>query len=339
MKLRIRQRIAAVVPRTLLQVVTAAAAIALGVAAVYAAMEYGPFAGLSWVEIGGFVFVALVAGAAGWEYWDTTDAAEVYVDGPITRETSSPWDEQASANEICEAIAEAEEEDEADGLILHLNTPGGEIVPSEDIRVAVEDFDGPVVGVAEDVCASGGYLIATACDHLVARESSLIGSIGVIGSQLNMHDLADDLGVGYEQFTAGKFKDAGHQLKELSDEERQYLQTLVDENYDLFVERVMEGRDLSRAAIEDYGARVFLGRDAVDADLVDAVGNVHDADEWLAEQLNADGEDLETVEYDTKQSGFSLAASAQSLAYAVGEGIGARLEKSVSLDDVGFRFR
>jgi len=83
------------------------------------------------------------------------------------------------------------------------------VVPSDDIRLAAERFDGPTVAYATDVCASGGYWIASGCDELWAREGSIVGSIGVIGSRVNASALAEKVGLSYERFAAGDYKDAG----------------------------------------------------------------------------------------------------------------------------------
>jgi len=173
------------------------------------------------------------------------NVAEVAVEGPITRDggggiASAPTG--PGADDIVEQIERADDDRGADALLLKLNTPGGQIVPSEDIRIAAERFDGPTVAYATDVCASGGYDIAAGCEELWAREGSIVGSIGVIGSRVNASDLADRMGLSYEQLTAGEYKDAGTPLKEFEEHEREYLQGLIDDYYDQFVETVAEGR-------------------------------------------------------------------------------------------------
>jgi len=93
------------------------------------------------------------------------------------------------------------------------------VLPSDDIRRAAAEFDGPTLAYATDTCASGGYWIASGCDELWARDASLVGSIGVVGSRPNAAGLADKLGISYEQFTAGEYKDAGVPLREIEDDD------------------------------------------------------------------------------------------------------------------------
>ncbi|MFW5984045.1 MAG: signal peptide peptidase SppA, partial [Halobacteria archaeon] len=234
---------------------------------------------------------------------------------------------------IVDAVERADEDDAVEALVVRLNTPGGEVVPSDDIRRAVAEFDGPTVAYATDVCASGGYWIASACDEIYARDTSLVGSIGVIGSRLNAKEAAENLGVKYERLVAGRYKDAGNPLKETDDEEREYLQGLIDGFYEVFVERVAEGRGMDEDEVRDTEARVYLGDEALDAGLVDETGARDDVEERVSELIDADAE----VRRFTPSRSFreQIGAGARSVAYSFGAGVA-----SVFGDDVdGFDFR
>ena len=262
------------------------------------------------------------------------NVAEVAVEGPISRSASgslvsSPTG--ADADAIVEQIERADD-GAAEALLVKLNTPGGEIVPSEDIRLAAERFDGPTVAYATDVCASGGYDIASGCDELWARRGSIVGSIGVIGSRVNVSDLADELGVSYEQFTAGEYKDAGVPLKDLSGDEREYLQGIVDDYYDDFVETVAEGRDMDPQRVRETEARIYLGGEANDIGLVDEIGTREDVESRLEQHL---GKPVSVREFTPSLSlRDRIGGGAASVAYAFGAGIA-----SVFDDTDGFDFR
>lgn len=255
------------------------------------------------------------------------NVAEVAVEGPISRDGGGsavpPSPGGAGADDVVEQIERADADRNAEALLVKLNTPGGEIVPSQDIRLAAERFDGPTVAYATDTCASGGYEIAAGCDELWAREGSIVGSIGVVGSRVNAADLADRLGVSYEQFTAGRFKDAGVPLKELEEEEREYLQTLVDDYYDQFVAGVVEGRDLAEETVRETEARVYLGSEAADLGLVDELGTREDVEASVGERIGADA----VVEEFEPQRGLAdrLRTGAQRVAYAFGAGLAGTL--------------
>ncbi|MFB6309345.1 MAG: S49 family peptidase, partial [Haloarculaceae archaeon] len=116
-----------------------------------------------------------LAGRIASQRFPTYNAAEVAVEGPITRDGGRPVPSGPTtpgADGIVEQIERADDDPAAEALVVKLNTPGGEVVPSDDIRLAAERFDGPTVAYATDTCASGGYWIATGCDELWAREES-----------------------------------------------------------------------------------------------------------------------------------------------------------------------
>jgi protease-4 len=264
------------------------------------------------------------------------NVAEVSVEGPITRDGGSSGVRSpvgAAAEDIVEEIERADEDRAVEALVLELNTPGGEIVPSEDIRLAAEDFDGPTVAYATDVCASGGYEIASGCDQLWAREGSLVGSIGVIGSRVTAADLADRLGLSYEQFTAGEFKDAGTPLKEMAPDEREYLQGLVDDYYEQFVADVADGRDLDAERIRDTEAKVYLGEEARERGLVDELGTRTAVVEHLEEEFGAS---VSVREFEpSRPLSERLRSGARAVAFSLGAGVASTFDGGV--DGLSFR--
>jgi protease-4 len=186
------------------------------------------------------------------------------------------------------------------------------------------EFDGPTLAYATDTCASGGYWIASGCDEIWAREASIVGSIGVIGSRVNVSDLAERLGVSYERFAAGEYKDAGVALKEIDDDERAYLQGIIDEFYDHFVERVADGRDMDDAAIRDTEARVYVGTDANERGLVDELGARDAVEDRLATLLDRDEISVKTFE-PQKSLPARLRGGAAAVAYSLGAGLAGRV--------------
>ncbi|PSQ47414.1 signal peptide peptidase SppA [Halobacteriales archaeon SW_6_65_15] len=251
------------------------------------------------------------------------EVAEVAVEGPITRDGGRPLPTMPGgtpADDIVEQIEQADEDANARALLLRLNTPGGQVVPSDDIRVAVERFDGPTVAYATDTCASGGYWIASACDAIYARDGSIVGSIGVIGSRINAAEMADKLGLEYERLAAGEYKDAGTSLKEMTEDEREYLQSLIDGYYEEFVDRVTDGRDLSDEQVRDTEARVYLGEDAEAIGLVDELGTKEAVKDRLAADLGV--EEVTVEEFEPEKSVMErLRGGSRAVAYSFGAGI------------------
>lgn len=267
------------------------------------------------------------------------NAAEVAVSGPITREgpTGLVPSRGFPAERIVDAVEAADEDSAVEALVVRLNTPGGEVVPSDDIRRAVEEFDGPTVAYATDTCASGGYWIASACDEIHARDTSLVGSIGVLGSRVNAKEAADKLGIEYERLVAGRYKDAGIPLKETEDEEREYLQGLIDGFYDEFVGRVAEGRGMEEDEVRGTEARVYLGEEAQDEGLVDSVGSRDDMENRVEELIDAEPEMREFTP--SRSFREQIGTSAGALAYSFGAGVASVFEEREFEGVEGFDFR
>lgn len=251
------------------------------------------------------------------------NVGQVAVEGTITRNGGTPsvppGPRQPGADDIIDLIEQADEDDNTRALVVKLNTPGGQVLPSDDIRLAAERFDGPTVAYATDICASGGYWIASGCDELWAREGSIVGSIGVRSPRMTATELLDRLGLEYEQFAAGRYKEAGSPFTEMDDDERQYLQGIVDAYYEEFVDRVVEGRDMDPQEVRETEARVYLGSDAREAGLVDELGTREDIEDHLTDEL---GEDVRIREFEP-QRGLAdrLRGTAHGVAYALGAGI------------------
>ena len=254
------------------------------------------------------------------------NVAEVSVKGPITRDGGGGFPPSRpgspGADDIVDLIDRADDDDNVEALLLKLNTPGGAVVPSEDIRLAAERFDGPTVAYTTDVCASGGYWIASGCDELWSREGSIVGSVGVRGSRVTGSELLDRVGLEYEQLTAGEYKEAGVPLKDLETDEREYLQGIVDDYYDQFIETVATGREMDADEIRETQARVYLGTDAYELGLVDEVGTRADVESRLESLLETD---VSIIELEP-QVGFAerLRGGAERVAYALGVGVASR---------------
>jgi protease-4 len=319
--------------------------IGLGAVAIAAAIGWVLFVEIpnGTAELLGVVLAVVVAigglrigGAFGRSVFPGYNAAEVAIEGPITRDGGGavPSPGSAGADDVVELIERADDDDNADALVLKLNTPGGAVVPSDDIRLAAKAFDGPTVAYATDVCASGGYWIASGCDELWAREGSIVGSIGVRGSRVTAAELLEKVGLEYEQLTAGEYKEAGAPFNDLSDEEREYLQGIVDDYYDQFVETVAEERGTDADALRETEAKVFLGEEATERGLVDALGTREDVETRLEERL---GSDVEIKELEPSIGITArLRGGAEGVAYAFGAGIAARFGDPGGEFDVRF---
>lgn len=218
----------------------------------------------------------------------------IRIEGPITggASTSGLLGSSTGADHIINLLHDAREDDRVRAVVLRLNTPGGSAAAAEEIGVEIQrlrDAGKVVVTSMGDTAASGGYWIAALTDHIVASPATLTGSIGVIMELTNFEGLYERLGIEVETIKSGEHKDIGSPTRDLTEEERALLQGLVDDIFDQFVTVVAEGRGLSRQevlAVAD--GRLFTGRQAVQAGLVDSLGTLTDAVEVAAELAGID---------------------------------------------------
>ncbi len=167
-------------------------------------------------------------------------------------------------------------------FVLEIRSPGGGVGASQSIhaelqRLRMED-DRPLIAWIGSIGASGGYYVALPADSIFALPGSITGSIGVIMQFPNAEELLRKVGVELEVVKSGSLKDMGSPARELSEQERQVLQGLVDDVWNQFVDAVVEGRDLDRAQVVKLAdGRVLSGEAAWEQGLVDRLGTLQDA--------------------------------------------------------------
>ena len=180
-------------------------------------------------------------------------------------------------------------------IVLRIDSPGGGVVPSQEIHDAVKRVKNKsnkaVIASMGTVAASGGYYIAAATDRIIANPGSLTGSIGVIMETANLEGLLKKIGVEGVVIKSGRFKDVGSPLRKMSDEERKLLQSVMDDVHHQFIQAVADGRSLELSDVEPLAdGRIFTGRQAKEARLVDELGDLDDAIHIAAEIAGMEGE-------------------------------------------------
>ncbi|HEU4683363.1 MAG TPA: signal peptide peptidase SppA [Nitrospira sp.] len=180
-------------------------------------------------------------------------------------------------------------------IVLRIDSPGGGVVPSQEIYDAVQRVRNKnskaVIASMGTVAASGGYYIAAATDRIIANPGTLTGSIGVIMETANVEGLLKKIGVEGIVVKSGKFKDVGSPLRKMSEEEQALLQSVMDDVHKQFIDAVAEGRAMEVSAVQALAdGRIFTGRQAKDAKLVDELGNLEDAIQLAADLAGIEGE-------------------------------------------------
>jgi protease-4 len=179
----------------------------------------------------------------------------------------------------------------ARAVIVHINSPGGTVAGSEQLLESLTKVKAkkPLVVVIDGLAASGGYIAALAADHIVAQQSSLVGSIGVIFQYPNVSDLLKTLGVKIEEVKSSPLKAAPSGYEPTSPEARAAIEAIVMDSYDWFKGVVRDHRQLDQAGLDKVAdGRVFTGRQALGLKLIDALGSEQAAIDWLAKEKKID---------------------------------------------------
>jgi protease-4 len=205
---------------------------------------------------------------------------------------------------ISDFMDAAEADDNIKGVLVEINSPGGTPVASHRIAERLHSSSLPVVGLIGDIGASGGYMVAAATDFVIASPMSDVGSIGVNMSYVEQSEKNEEEGLTYVQLMTGKFKDIGSPERPITDEERELLQSDLDIIHNEFIDIVTEYRELPRAEVVAAADGASMpGARALDANLIDALGNRPEATAALAGYTDQPIDDIIFCEYD---QGFLL---------------------------------
>lgn len=198
----------------------------------------------------------------------------VKVEGPIMSESPSFFASIASGQAIAKQLRGAKDNPEVSVVLLEVNSPGGSAVASKEVFDAVQALEKPVVAYLGEVAASGGYYVAAPADYIVANPNTITGSIGARATILNYEELFEKLGLREETIKTGEMKDVGSGSRNLTPEERQLLQDIIQETFENFKADVELGRQgkLTAAYNEALDARILSAKMALNAGLVDELG-------------------------------------------------------------------
>ena len=226
----------------------------------------------------------------------STKIAVVNVDGLITSRAIDQGG-YSMVDVIKSQLKRAEEDDKVKAVILKVDSPGGEVLASDEISRAISEFQTkargkPVVCSMGSLAASGGYYVSAPCRWIVANDLTITGSIGVIMSTWNYRGLMNKVGVRPETFKSGKYKDmlsGSRDPDSITQEERDMVQSLINETYEKFKSVVEAGRKRAQARNKDKGGtlakdwanyadgRILSGTEAFKLGFVDELGTFDDA--------------------------------------------------------------
>ncbi|ECP1321639.1 signal peptide peptidase SppA [Campylobacter jejuni] len=190
---------------------------------------------------------------------------------------------------VLEKIINAKNDSNIKGVLFVIDSPGGAFAPSMELALAIKDLKikKPVLVYASGTMASGSYLAGVGANKILANPASFIGSIGVIIQGADLSGLANKLGIKEQTIQAGEFKSAGTFARAWNENERNFLQGLIDQSYDLFTGFVAKERALDLNKKDQWAnARVFLAAKAKELGLIDELSNYENAKKELEKLAN-----------------------------------------------------
>ncbi|AAM07395.1 proteinase IV [Methanosarcina acetivorans C2A] len=230
----------------------------------------------------------------GGDFGTSEKIAVIYVQGSMLTGNVPSGLGYATSEEISENIHSAVADENVKAIVLRINSPGGSPAAAQEISIEIEKAQEkgiPVVVSMGDLAASAAYYISAPADYIYANPSTSTGSIGVIWTFENMSSYYEREGVEYYISKSGEFKDMGSSWRGLTDEEKEYADSVVMESYDDFVGQVAEGRNMSRSEVKELAdGRIYTGTKAKELGLVDGFGNLYDAIDKAAELGSIQGE-------------------------------------------------
>ncbi len=189
--------------------------------------------------------------------------------------------EDSDRSDILESL---KKDNSVKALIVQINSPGGTMAGSEILYNQLRDIASvkPVVAIMGSIAASGGYMTAIAADRIFAQEGTLTGSIGVIFQTAEVTDLADRFGVKFLTYKSSPLKASPSPFEKVTPEVEQAVKSIITDSYDIFVDMVQARRKIDRETLLTLAdGRVYTGRQALKAQLIDAIGSEKQALKWL----------------------------------------------------------
>jgi len=216
--------------------------------------------------------------------------AVIPLSGSITSEGGSLlFGSAITPDSVREQLGRAERDIAVKAIVLRIESPGGVVAPCQEILEEIDKVNQtkPIVVSMGSQAASGGYYISAKANKIVALPGTLTGSIGVISQIPNVKGLYEKLGIEMQTFKGGKHKDMYAGLRELTPEEKEIMQQLVDDYYEQFIDVVAEGRGLSKEQVRNLATgQLYTGTQAKELGLVDELGGLDTAIDLAAQLAN-----------------------------------------------------
>ena len=254
-----------------------------------------------------YIFIALLIFCVGLAVVATVGNGPIATDyiavldivGTISENDGYTYDQQY----LLDSVEQIMEDHHNQGLILHIDSPGGAVYQIDELYLKLMDYKGmtgrPVYAAIESYAASGGYYEACAADKIYANRNAITGSIGVImGEFVDLSGLLDRLGVNVSYITSGANKSMGNSYQPLTEEQKAIYQSICNEYYDRFVKIVVEGRNLDEGTVRKLAdGRIYSASQALQHGLIDGLESFDDTVSRMTADLGYDSIDVQYFQY------------------------------------------
>ncbi|TYQ15025.1 UNVERIFIED_CONTAM: protease-4 [Acetivibrio alkalicellulosi] len=206
--------------------------------------------------------------------------------------------------EFLEQLEHVFKNDSINGVVLKVNSPGGGVFESDEIHRKIvslkEENDKPFVVYMGKLAASGGYYVSAPADKIYADRNTITGSIGVIIGNLNFKELMDNIGIEENSIVSGKNKNILSPYQHMSDEQRQIIQSMVDEIHEQFLDVVSQGRNIEKSKLRSIAdGRIYSASQAKDVGLIDEIGTLDDAIDEVASRAELSNPNVLKYKHDS----------------------------------------
>lgn len=232
----------------------------------------------------------------------------ISIEGEIKAKNTSMINKQSESQlDLLEKLYTIEIDDNIYGVLLRIDSPGGAAGTSEEVYQAIKAIatKKPVVASIGNTGCSGAYMIACAADYIMATKMAIVGSVGVIMQIPNVSKVKEKIGIDMITIKSGKMKDIGNMFRDMSEEERAFIQTLSNECHQDFIDLVKNSRGdkLQEGADELLDGRILSPATALKYGLIDGIGTYTDALRLLCQKLDTKLEKVKLI-HDKKKDGF-----------------------------------
>lgn len=211
------------------------------------------------------------------------------VNGYLSTYGGSDEEDMTSADDILDAIELAKTEDQIKAIILSIDSYGGDGVAGEEVANALKSLEKPSVAVIRAIGASSAYWAATGADKIFASRISDVGSIGITASYLDESIKNTRDGYTFVELNSARFKDTGNPSRSLTNEERGFILSDLEKIHKIFVDDVANNRNLDSDTVARLAnGLTFVGVDALENGLIDEIGDMNVASQYLKDQIEAD---------------------------------------------------